>query len=81
MGAYFLKGDFNKVLALSKVDGKDNPMNQVWAFQEVEAKVGLVDFSLEGGTFTWSNRREEESCTRVQLDRNFSNFTWTSLFM
>ena len=60
-------GDFNVVRFPSKCSGSSPFTSAMIDFLAFISKQGLVDFPLEGGTFTWSNSREVALCSR--LDR------------
>ena len=60
-------GDFNVVQFPSEQLGADSSSSAMIDFSDFISEHNLIDLSLEGGTFTWSNSRVVASQSR--LDR------------
>ena len=60
-------GDFNVVRFPSECSSSTSFTTAMWEFSSFISEQGLIDISLQGGSFTWSNSREVVS--KARLDR------------
>lgn len=74
-------GDFNKILEFNeKEGGRFRPWNQIRDFRCVLEDCGLADLGYIGNKFTWVNHHEDNSWTRLRLDRGVATSTWKTIF-
>lgn len=74
-------GDFNEIMYLyEKLGGVEREARQMEAFQDCMNKCGLVDLGFVGQKFTWCNGRDNDSKTKLRLDRMVANEEWLKHF-
>ena len=71
-------GDFNVVRFPSKRSQAASFSSAMVGFFDFISNLGLLDPSLEGGSFTWSNNRENPSMSRI--DRFLFTTDWEGRF-
>lgn len=67
-------GDFNELLfahETSSVSGQ--PTSQLKAFRQLVEDLDLKELSMEGVSYTWTNKRRDTALVRAKLDRGFRN--------
>jgi hypothetical protein len=73
---WLVVGDFNLI---RKAEDRNKPganANEIFMFNEAISALGLVEISLKGRTFTWTNKQTLPLLER--LDWFFSSISWTS---
>ena len=64
-----------------KLGGVEREARQMEAFQDCMNKCGLVDLGFVGQKFTWCNGRDNDSRTKLRLDRMVANEEWLKHFL
>lgn len=74
-------GDFNEITSLDeKEGGRIRPLRQINEFVSALEDWWVSDLGFVGNKFTWDNKHEDSSWTRLRLDRGAANSWWRALF-
>jgi len=73
-----LAGDFNLVRKPEDRNKPGGDIAEMFSFNEAHSTLGVVELSLHGKRFTWSNK--QFSPLLVRLDWFFTSQVWTNVF-
>ncbi|KAK8975560.1 hypothetical protein V6N11_055708 [Hibiscus sabdariffa] len=78
---WLVMGDSNIVSSQEeKIGGVSFNVNDARSYFGFVDTLGLIDSSITGGAFTWSNQRSEEDAILEKLDRVLCSPGWNSFF-
>ena len=75
---WLLLGDFNFIRSLDNRDLPGGNVNDIFLFNEIIGHLGLLELSLKGRSYTWSNMKQQPLLE--QLDWFFTTSSWISLY-
>lgn len=78
---WLVVGDFNEMLHHGeKLGGPLMPEWRLRDFRETLTQNNLVDLGFKGYHFTWTNKRENDTNTKLRLDRAVASPRWKQIF-
>ena len=75
---WLLLGDFNFIRSLDNRNLPGGDVNDIFLFNEIIGHLGLLELSLKGRAYTWSNMQQQPLLE--QLDWFFTSSSWISLY-
>lgn len=76
---WIFMGDFNFIRSVQNRNLSGGDMNDIVIFNEIISNIGLVEISLRGMSFTWSNMQDQPLLQ--QLDWVFTSPAWNLKFL